>query len=122
MERLAREAAAIEGTHDFAAFRTSRDERHETTRTMTRVAIERESDERVVGFVVEGSAFLHNMIRILAGTLVDVARGRLPEGAIARALASKDRRDAGITAPAHGLTLEAITLDLPEGAGEPWPR
>ncbi|HEY6459423.1 MAG TPA: tRNA pseudouridine(38-40) synthase TruA, partial [Polyangiaceae bacterium] len=74
------------------------------------------------GIVVEGDAFLHNMVRILAGTLVDVARGRLEEGAIARALASKERRQAGTTAPAHGLVLEEVRLDVPEEAGEPWPR
>ena len=88
---------------------------------MTRVALERDTDARVVGLVIEGSAFLHNMIRILAGTLVDVARGRLPGGTIARALITKDRRDAGTTAPAHGLTLEAIDLALPEETGAPWP-
>jgi tRNA pseudouridine38-40 synthase len=120
-ELLRREAATILGTHDFAAFRSSHDERTETTRTMTRVAIE-ETDDRILGIVIEGTAFLHNMIRILAGTLVDVARGRLPEGTISRAIAEKDRRLAGTTAPGQGLTLEAIELSIPEGASEPWPQ
>jgi tRNA pseudouridine38-40 synthase len=61
-------------------------------------------------------------VRILVGTLVDVARGHLPEGTIPEALEAKDRGAAGQTAPAHGLVLEAIDLDLPEGTGEPWPR
>jgi tRNA pseudouridine38-40 synthase len=115
------EARAACGTHDFAAFRASGDERADTTRTLTRVDVERESD-RVVAIVVEGDAFLYNMVRILAGTFVDVARGRLEPGAVARALASKERRDAGTTAPAHGLVLERVDVALPEGAGERWPR
>jgi tRNA pseudouridine38-40 synthase len=68
---------------------------------------------------VEGNAFLHNMVRILVGTIVDVARGRLAPGAVGRALASKDRRDAGITAPAEGLYLEEVLL--PEEGEEGWP-
>jgi tRNA pseudouridine38-40 synthase len=71
--------------------------------------------------IIEGQAFLYNMVRIVVGTLMDVARGHLEEGAIIRAIASGARKDAGITAPAHGLVLEHVDLDLPEGTGEPWP-
>jgi len=119
---LAREAESARGTHDFAAFRSAADERASTERTLTRVEIEPEADERIAAVVVEGNAFLHNMVRILVGTLVDVARGRLEPGAIARALAGRDRRLAGTTAPAHGLVLEHVDVQLPEDAGEPWPR
>jgi tRNA pseudouridine38-40 synthase len=122
MDKLAREAEVIVGTHDFAAFRHAHDARHETTRTMTRVSVETENDPRVVSIVIEGNAFLYNMVRILVGTLIDVARGNMPEGTIARALESKTRQKAGMTAPALGLTLEEIAVSLPEGAGEPWPR
>jgi tRNA pseudouridine38-40 synthase len=125
VERLEREARAIVGTHDFAAFRSSGDERQNTVRTMRCVAIDREDDGRLLGVVIEGNAFLYNMVRILVGTLMDVARGRLEEGTIARAIAAKDRRLAGTTAPAHGLTLEEVFVELPdqpEGAGERWPQ
>jgi tRNA pseudouridine38-40 synthase len=130
-ERLAREARAILGTHDFAAFRSAHDARPITVRNITRVGVEQQSDPRILGVVIEGDAFLHNMVRILVGTLMDVARGKLEEGTISRALAegalglvrrSELRRLAGTTAPAHGLTLEAIDLALPAEAGEPWPR
>ena len=70
---------------------------------------------------VEGQAFLYNMVRIMVGTLFDVARGKLGEDAVLRALEGKERRLAGTTAPAHGLTLEHIDVELPSGAGEPWP-
>jgi tRNA pseudouridine38-40 synthase len=119
---MEQEGRAAVGTHDFAGFRSAGDERAVTVRNLTRVAIEPEADPRVVGVVVEGSAFLYNMVRILVGTMADVARGRLPPGTVARALEARDRRVAGTTAPAHGLTLEHVDLDLPEGAGEPWPR
>jgi tRNA pseudouridine38-40 synthase len=116
------EGRAAVGTHDFAAFRASGDERVDTVRTLSRVEIERESDPRTVALVVEGNAFLYNMVRILVGTLVDVGRGRLEAGAVARALAAKDRALAGTTAPAHGLVLEHVRVTLPEGAGDRWPR
>jgi tRNA pseudouridine38-40 synthase len=119
LDRMRREGARLVGTHDFAAFRASSDERLETTRTLARVAVEQ--DEKMVSIVVEGDAFLHNMVRIIAGTLVDVARGHLPEGTVERAFATKDRALLGPTAPPSGLTLEHIEIDLPQGAGDPWP-
>ena len=119
---LEREAEAARGSHDFASFRASADERASTVRVLTRVDVEREEDPRVVAVVVEGDAFLYKMVRILVGTMVDVGRGRLGAGAVGRALEAKDRRSAGTTAPAHGLVLEQVELDLPADAGERWPR
>lgn len=115
------------GTHDFAAFRTSRDERKETERTLERVDLVQHGDDgRLASIVVVGSAFLHNMVRIIVGTLVDVGRGHLSPDCIDQAFATGSRAVLGSTAPAHGLTLEEVMLDvppidLPEG-GEPWPR
>jgi len=120
VERITKEAAHAVGTHDFKAFRTSSDPRIETVRTLRAIEVDRDpADPRVVRVTVEGSAFLHNMMRILVGTLVDVAAGRRREGAIARALASGDRRDAGITAPAEGLYLEEVLLR--ERGHDGWP-
>ncbi|HVH41628.1 MAG TPA: tRNA pseudouridine(38-40) synthase TruA [Labilithrix sp.] len=120
MDRMEREAKAIVGTHDFAAFRSAGDERAVTVRTIHSVTIAIQ-DERRCSVTIEGSAFLYNMMRILVGTLVDVGRGHLEEGTIARALAGRDRSLAGQTAPAHGLTLASIDLAMPEGSGERWP-
>jgi tRNA pseudouridine38-40 synthase len=120
LEKMTREAARAEGTHDFRAFRSARDERRMTVRTLERVAVERESD-RVIAIVVRGNAFMHNMVRIIAGTLVDVARGQLQEGAIERAIASGARDDLGTTAPAHGLVLEHVDLGIDGVGGAQWP-
>ncbi|MCL2724990.1 MAG: tRNA pseudouridine(38-40) synthase TruA [Polyangiaceae bacterium] len=122
MDAMAREAEAIVGTHDFAAFRAAGDDRHTTTRTLRSVTVARSpTDRRMWSVTFEGTAFLYNMVRILTGTLVDVGRGRLPAGTIVRALAGKDRALAGQTAPAHGLVLEHIDVDLPEQDAESWP-
>jgi tRNA pseudouridine38-40 synthase len=121
LDRMAREARTIVGTYDFAAFRSSQDARHDTVRTMTRCEVVRDEGPRLASVIVEGTSFLYNMVRILVGTLVDVARGHLSEGAVARALASGRRGDAGMTAPPHGLVLEEIDVALPEGTGAPWP-
>ncbi len=110
------EAAAAVGTHDFRAFRTVHDKRKVTERTLFQVAVSRATDDpRIVRIDVRGRSFMHNMVRIIAGTVVDVARGRLPRGAMARALLSGNRREAGSTAPAHGLYLEDMELDVEEG-------
>lgn len=110
--RVRREAALAIGTHDFAAFRSSADERTETTRTLRAIDVRvGAEDPRLLMIEVEGTAFLHNMVRILVGTIVDVARGRVEPNAITRALASKDRRDAGITAPPDGLYLDRVYVE-----------
>jgi len=117
---LAEEASRCVGTHDFAAFRSSADERANTVRTLRAVRVSEDpSDGRLLRVDVEGDAFLHNMVRILVGTLVDVARGRLAPGATQKALDTKRRADLGITAPADGLYLEHIALR--EEGTEAWP-
>jgi tRNA pseudouridine38-40 synthase len=122
-EALARarlEAASAVGTHDFSAFRSSSDPRENTVRTLQQVTVEIDpADPRLVRVEVEGDAFMHNMVRILVGTIVDVARKRLAPGAIARALASHERTDAGITAPPDGLYLVHVALS--DEGSEGWP-
>jgi tRNA pseudouridine38-40 synthase len=120
LARAAAEAELAVGTHDFAAFRTAVDMRQDTIRTLRSVRISEDpSDPRILRVDVLGNSFMHNMVRILVGTIVDVARGRLEPGAISRAIASGQRDDAGITAPPDGLYLEHIKLG--DDGEEAWP-
>lgn len=105
-QKMHREAQLIVGTHDFAPFAASGSVVKDTVRTMYSARVERQ--EQVVTLWVCGSGFLYNMVRILAGTLIQVGCGKLQEGAISRALTSGSRLDLGVTAPACGLTLMQI--------------
>ncbi len=103
MRRAARD---LTGEHDFASFcRTRRNERS-TVRTLRRLSVA--SREGVVTITAEADGFLHQMVRSLVGTLVDVAVGRLDTLAMAAVLAARDRSAAGRLAPPHGLTLERV--------------
>ncbi|PIE19150.1 MAG: tRNA pseudouridine(38-40) synthase TruA [Proteobacteria bacterium] len=107
-----REAAALMvGEHDFSAFRAAHCDSHTTRRTLYRATVSAEDRDRVVTFEVTGNAFLRNMVRILAGTLAEVGWGRVAPSSVAKALTSGDRRDAGRTAPACGLTLTEVHFE-----------
>lgn len=103
---LNRAAAAYVGTHDFAAFCGAGSDVEDTVRTVYRAEVTRRGD--MVLFTVEGNGFLYNMVRIMVGTLLDVAAGRIPADGIPAILESRDRGQAGPTAPAHGLCLEQV--------------
>jgi len=100
---LAREAADFVGTHDFASFRAAGGSAKTSVRTVSRFDVQREGDE--IYFFVRADGFLYNMARIMVGTLLETARGRLPQGSIPEILAACDRGRAGATAPAEGLML-----------------
>ncbi|MBI4003595.1 MAG: tRNA pseudouridine(38-40) synthase TruA [Candidatus Omnitrophica bacterium] len=104
---MRREAAALAGRHDFRAFAQAARRRRGTIRRLTDIQVIRRGSELQVE--VEGSGFLHTMVRSIVGTLLDVGRGRLPAGTIRRMLRRGDRRLAGMTAPAHGLALVSVT-------------
>ncbi|HAN30963.1 MAG TPA: tRNA pseudouridine(38-40) synthase TruA [Myxococcales bacterium] len=99
-------AAMMTGEHDYAAFRTSACTAQSTVRSLNNVQVH--VDQQQVEIVVEGNAFLHNMVRIIAGTLIEVGQGRRTSDDVCEALRSGRRQDAGITAPAHGLTLDKV--------------
>jgi hypothetical protein len=86
LERMRHASLAALGTHDFAAFRSARDERTNTVRSIEHISIEPEADGRGLKIAVEGPGFMYNMVRILVGTLVDIGRGRLPATRVAEAL------------------------------------
>ena len=111
MEQFSRAAAAFEGTHDFKAVRSVGTETKTTVRTVYWCRAEREGDIITVSICADG--FLYNMVRIMVGTLLDMAQGRRDFGGIPRILASRDRGQAGRTAPAAGLTLERVFYPAP---------
>jgi tRNA pseudouridine38-40 synthase len=108
-------AQCLVGEHDFSAFRASECQSRTPVRRLESIAVHRAGDRVVID--VMANAFLHHMVRNIAGTLIAVGQGDRPAAWIWEALASRDRRAAGITAPAAGLYLAAI--DYPPGAGLP---
>jgi tRNA pseudouridine38-40 synthase len=106
-------ASSLVGTHDFRAFRAADDIRENSTRTLHRVELIEafQAQPHVIALEVRGSAFMKNMVRIIAGTLVAVGRGRLMPSEVAALLQSTAvRHKRSETAPAHGLTLVHVTL------------
>lgn len=99
-------AKAYLGTHDFAGFCAAGSSVEDTVRTVTRAEVAREGD--LVLFTVEANGFLYHMVRIMAGTLLDIAAGRLTAQALPTIIASGDRARAGFTAPACGLWLDRV--------------
>ena len=100
------EAQALCGTHDFAAFAASGSVATSTVRTIYRAQVKRDGEQ--VMLTVLGDGFLYNMVRIIAGTLMEVGTGKRAPGAITRAIATGDRLALGQTAPAKGLTLMRV--------------
>jgi tRNA pseudouridine38-40 synthase len=96
-------AAALVGTHDFAAFKSAGTEVHTTIRTLTRS--EWLDEGALLVYEVEGDGFLRHMVRAIVGTLVEVGRGWRPAAQIPALLERGTRSAAGVTAPAHGLLL-----------------
>jgi tRNA pseudouridine38-40 synthase len=132
VERMNNAARRLVGTHDFEGLAAAGHGRQSTVRTIFDCRVEARPVEsvsdrgiemtaspspgRVVDIVVQGDGFLYNMVRILAGTLVEVGRGRFQPARIDDILAAADRRLAGPTLPPQGLCLEwirypEITLD-----------
>lgn len=111
-QRMNDAAQALLGTHDFAAFQASGGTARTTVRTIHMAQVVRNDEELVL--TVEGNAFLYNMVRIIAGTLIEIGQNRRGEDAFLRALSSGNRLDLGVTAPPHGLELTRV--DYPEEA------
>jgi tRNA pseudouridine38-40 synthase len=95
------------GEHDFSAFRAAHCDSLSTVRNMERIEVSGAAGDRVE-IEVRANAFLRNMVRIIAGTLVEVGAGRFTPAEVARMLADKDRTRAGKTAPARGLFLHEV--------------
>jgi len=97
------------GEKDFRAFMGSGSDAKTTIRNIYSIDVHEEGDEMKITFI--GSGFLKHMIRNIIGTVVEVGVGRYSVGDVSAMLESKDRRKAGITAPAYALYLEEIFYD-----------
>jgi tRNA pseudouridine38-40 synthase len=108
LERLQRCAAALHGTHDFTAFTPTETEHVRFERNIISAEWRRSAGE-VIEFWVEADAFLRHMVRVLVGTMLEVAGGRRSEEDFAALLDGAPRSSAGETAPPHGLYLAAAS-------------
>jgi len=108
-------ATMLVGSHDFASFTRLNHGRESTIRTIHACDI-LETGDRELTITVEGDGFLWNMVRIIAGTLVEVGAGRRSVDSIDHALVAADRATAGVTMPPEGLSLLWIRYGLP-GSG-----
>ena len=114
------------GTHDFSAFCAANSSVEDHVRTITACGMTRQGER--VTFFVEGDGFLYNMVRIMVGTVLEIAAGSMEQDAIPRILAGKDRSAAGATAPAWGLYLDKVFYDSDvqgaqeEATTESWAR
>ena len=104
---MARAAEPLKGRHDFHSFETDWPNRMSSVRTITHLAVNRFGDYLWVE--VEADGFLYNMVRAIAGTLINVGRGYWPESQVEAILQAEDRTQAGPTASAKGLFLVRVT-------------
>ncbi len=113
---MARAAAPLRGRHDFRCFETEWPNRRTSVRTITHLAVNRFGDW--IWLDIEADGFLYNMVRAIAGTLMNVGDGFWLESRVAEILEAGDRNLAGPTAPASGLFLMRVTY-AGEGEGIP---
>ena len=109
VEKMRQAARYLEGEHDFKSFCAARAQVNETVRTVYCLDVMKEGD--MITIRVSGNGFLYNMVRIIAGTLMDVGRGFYPPECVNEILEARDRTQAGPTAPACGLTLMNIRYE-----------
>jgi tRNA pseudouridine38-40 synthase len=103
-------AESLKGRHDFHSFETDWPNRMSSVRTITHLALSRFGDW--IWLDVEADGFLYNMVRAIAGTLMNVGRGYWPPSQVAAILNAEDRAQAGPTAPAQGLFLVRVYYDV----------
>ena len=104
-------AVLLVGEHDFKSFCSVRTQVTDTVRNVYRIDVTRNEDD-IITIRVTGNGFLYNMVRIIAGTLMAVGTGHIQAEDMPSILEAKDRRAAGPTAPARGLTLIEMKYEL----------
>lgn len=106
VENMRRAAQRLVGTHDFSSYMAANSTVKSTVRTIYSADVYREGD--VICFKISGDGFLYNMVRIMTGTLIAVAEGKIAPEDIDKITQSCNRANAGVTAPPHGLYLNKV--------------
>ena len=106
LERMNEAASYLLGTHDFSAFRAQGSPTRSPVRTVSLCRVEKR--DSLYTLVIRGDGFLYNMVRIIAGTMVAVATGRMSPETVKKALDSHRRTATGATAPPEGLCLYRV--------------
>ncbi len=112
--KMRRAVECLRGEHDFACFCSARSQAENTVRTIYGIGILEEaaaSGGKLITIKISGSGFLYNMVRIIAGTLLQIGSGIRPPEDMERILRSRDRKNAGPVAGACGLTLLSIEFE-----------
>lgn len=115
VERMHSEAQALVGEHDFSSFRAAGCQSRTPWRRVEAISVKRCADLIVID--IQANAFVHHMVRNIAGSLIAVGDDSKADGWISALLAMRDRREAAATAPAHGLYL--VDVGYPERFGLP---
>ena len=106
LDALSQAAALLVGNHDFLSFKAADGETSTSHRTIIQARWRKHGSYLL--FFIKGDGFLKNMVRIIAGTLVDIGRGKNLPQKMHSIITARDRAAAGITAPAHGLILRSV--------------
>jgi len=115
VQAMARAVQVLKGVHDFAAFGSTPDGPTIRECFVAECGELHENGRRLVAIDLAATGFLRHMVRTVVGTLLLVGRGKLAEDAMVRILGSRDRTQAGPTAPAHGLYLMSVTYPESDG-------
>ena len=100
---MQKEARVLLGRHNFESFQASDRKKRDPIKKIKGLKIVKDKD--LIYIYIEASGFLRNMVRNIAGTLIEIGRGRFPEGSLRKILRARNRKLAGPTVPARGLSL-----------------
>ena len=106
VDQMRMAATLFLGRHDFSAFRSTGSSVKSSKRTIKGISLTKEDE--IISFEITGDGFLYNMVRIIAGTLVEVGLGKRTVNSVMEAIDSRDRTKAGKTAPPYGLYLVEV--------------
>ncbi len=117
LARMRRAAGVFVGEHDFLALANTGSPRKTSVRRISSIHIVARRER--LAFVIQGSGFLYRMARVISGTLLEVGRKKLDVDDVAEILASRDRKEAGPTAPPEGLYLLSVLYPEPAFTSRP---